>query len=39
MLTFKPPIVIDLRSKGPITDLPESLVYTIVPHIVSVKES
>jgi hypothetical protein len=30
--------VVDLRSKGAITDLPKSLVYTIVPHVVSMKE-
>jgi hypothetical protein len=38
MLTFKPSITVDLRPKGVVTDLSESFIYTIVPHIVSVKE-
>jgi hypothetical protein len=38
VLTLESLILIDLRSKRAVTDLPEGFVYTIVPHIVSVKK-
>jgi hypothetical protein len=38
MLTLELPVSIDLCFKRTITDLPEGLVYAIVPHVVSVKK-
>jgi hypothetical protein len=38
-LTLKPPIPIDFGSKGPVTNLTEGFVYTIVTHIISVQQS
>jgi hypothetical protein len=37
-LTLKPPVSVDFGPKGPITNLPDSLIDLIVLHVVSVKK-
>jgi hypothetical protein len=37
-LTLKPPVSVDFGPQGPITDLTDSLVDVVVPHIVSIEK-
>jgi hypothetical protein len=37
--TLKASVAVNFRTEGAITDLPNGFVYTIVPHVVAVKES
>jgi hypothetical protein len=37
--TLKASVAVNFRTEGTITDLPDGFVYTIMPHVVAVKES
>jgi hypothetical protein len=38
-LALQTPVTVNFRAEGTITDLPDGLIYAIVPHVVTVKES
>jgi hypothetical protein len=38
LLALKSPVAVDLRSERAITDLPEGLVYAVMPHVVSIQK-